>query len=305
MRSPTLTELAPPPAGKTGWPWTEATPQPPDTLPDGAPWPRVSVVTPSYNQAQFLGEAIRSVLLQGYPELDYIVTDGGSTDGSAEIIRKYEPWLAYWVSEKDAGQTDAINKGLRRATGELVAYLNSDDLYLPGALQSIALYMTSHPKLGLGYGDVQIVDASTRPLSVLRGHAPNLHRLIHRAEFIPQQGAFWRRAVLPQVGYLDSTLQYCMDYEFFIRASKAFPAGYLAQPLAGFRFHGSSKSFTREEKMWREALCVSERYGLRPWHAWYWIRRLRHWGLRALPDPVERWLRRRMARPQDPQAWDY
>jgi len=121
MRCPTLSGLPPPPNDRVGWPWTEATPPAGETLPDGRPWPKISIVTPSYNQGQFIEETIRSVLLQGYPNLEYLIIDGGSTDGSVEIIRKYEPWLAYWVSERDGGQSEAINKGFRRATGEIVA----------------------------------------------------------------------------------------------------------------------------------------------------------------------------------------
>ena len=116
MRCSTLAELPPPPPGKTGWPWTEESPRLADMMHDGQPWPRVSIVTPSYNQAEYIEETIRPVLLQGYPDLEYIVIDGGSTDGSVEIIRTYAPWLTYWVSEPDRGQTYAINKGWMRAT---------------------------------------------------------------------------------------------------------------------------------------------------------------------------------------------
>ena len=114
----------------------EGSPRLPDSLPDRRPWPRVSIVTPSYNQSEFIEETIRSVLLQGYPNLEYIILDGASTDGSVDIIRKYAPWLAYWVSEPDRGQTHAINQGWRYATGNIVTYINSDDCYLQGTISS-------------------------------------------------------------------------------------------------------------------------------------------------------------------------
>src|SRR5688572_24844846 len=138
MSSPSLAQMPPPPPEKTGWPWTEESPQLPDTMPNGQPWPKITIVTPSYNQGQFLEETIRSVLLQGYPNLEYIIMDGGSTDGSVDIIRKYEPYIAYWVSTTDRGQSHAINKGFSLATGHLMGWLNSDDVYAPNALMSIA-----------------------------------------------------------------------------------------------------------------------------------------------------------------------
>ncbi len=127
MSCPTLADLPSPPSNQTGWMWNEESSQLPENMPDGHQLPRITIVTPSYNQGQFLEATIRSVLLQGYPNLEYIIIDGGSSDNSVEIIRKYEPWLAYWVSEKDRGQAHAINKGFAHATGSIYAYLNSDD----------------------------------------------------------------------------------------------------------------------------------------------------------------------------------
>jgi len=142
MRCPTLYDLPPPPPGKRGWPWTEASVELPDPMPDGQEWPRVSIVTPSYQQGPFIEETIRSVLLQGYPNLEYIVIDGGSTDETVAILRKYEKWIAYWVSEADKGQSEAINKGFAKASGDLFGWLNSDDVYERCAIPIIAKYFT-------------------------------------------------------------------------------------------------------------------------------------------------------------------
>src|SRR5262245_47892717 len=164
MRCPTLAELPPPPFGKTGWPWTEESRQLPDLMLDGRPRPRVSIVTPSYNQAEYIEETIRSVLLQGYPDLEYILIDGGSTDGSVEIIRTYAPWLTYWVSEPDRGQTDAINKGWARATGEILAYINTDDCYLDNAIATAVQEFRANPGAGMVYGTAIIVDEAGEEL---------------------------------------------------------------------------------------------------------------------------------------------
>ena len=142
----TLKDLPPSPPEKTGWPWTEQTEPLPPRMPDGSEWPRISIVTPSYNQGEFIEETIRSVLLQGYPNLEYIIIDGGSKDNSIELIKKYEKYLAYLVSEPDKGQSHAINKGFRRATGVLVGWQNSDDFYHSGAFEAAAKACFAHPE---------------------------------------------------------------------------------------------------------------------------------------------------------------
>src|SRR3978361_276846 len=134
MRCPSLQELPPPPPGRTGWPWTEESTAPATYPPDGGRWPRISVVTPSFNQANFLEATLRSVLLQGYPDLEFFVLDGGSRDGSVEIIKKYAPWLTEWVSEPDGGQSAAIGRGLRLASGLFFTWINSDDMLSRDAL---------------------------------------------------------------------------------------------------------------------------------------------------------------------------
>jgi len=146
MPCPTLSELPPPPLGKAGWPWTKESPQLPDAMPDGHPSSRVSIVTPSYNQEQFIEETVRSVLLQGYPNLEYIITDGGSTDDSVDTIHKHEPWLAYWVSEPDRGQAHGINKGFLRSGGDILGWINTDDTYEKGAVSLVAAFMAERPE---------------------------------------------------------------------------------------------------------------------------------------------------------------
>src|SRR5438105_6022991 len=160
MRCPTLSELPSPPLGKTDWPWTEDSNQSPGQKNHSNPWPKISIVTPSYNQGQFIEETIRSVLLQGYPDLEYIIIDGGSQDESVEIIKKYEPWLTYWVSEQDRGQSHAINKGFDRSTGLILGWLNSDDVLLPNALATVAVAMPRPEEPVVIAGKAQARDVS-------------------------------------------------------------------------------------------------------------------------------------------------
>ena len=301
-RRPTLAELPPPPPGRVGWPWTEADATGDASVFADQTWPRVSIITPSYQQAQFIEETIRSVLLQGYPALEYIIMDGGSSDGTVEILQRYGDWLA-WVSQPDRGQSDAINQGLRLAGGAVVAYLNSDDLYLPGGVRAIAERFRQDPTVGLVYGDCRVINEVGQDLGFLPRHPFNLHRTIERGEFLPQQAVFWRREAMTKVGLLDDSLHYAMDYEYFIRIARAFAVAYVPLPVAAFRLQNTSKTVSQSEKHWREAFAVSTRYGLKPWKPWYWIRLLRHHGLRLLPARLQNQVRQQMDRPQDPYLY--
>lgn len=218
MRCPTLAELPSPPPGKTGWPWIEESPQLPETMPDGRPWSRITIVTPSYNQGQFIEETIRSVLLQGYPNLEYFIFDGGSTDESVEIIRKYEPWLSYWVSERDKGQSDAINKGFARSTGEILAWLNSDDTYLPVAFKEAATVFETHPSAALVYAKALVTDDKGNELEIL-GKPFNLCMMLTKHNMVPQPSAFIRRRSANQVGSLNINFHYMMDWDYWLRLS--------------------------------------------------------------------------------------
>ena len=241
MRCPTLSELPLPPAGKAGWPWTEENPQLSDSMPDGSPWPRVSIVTSSYNQARFIEETIRSVLLQGYPNLEYIVIDGGSTDGSVGIIRRYEPWLTYWVSEPDGGQSDALQKGFQRATGSIVAWINSDDWYLPGILPERVVELIQDPELVLVYGDCHRVDEAGERINTWRTGPLTVSSLLMDGNQIPQQSTFIRAAALAAIGGIDRSLHYVMDFALWLRLSLVGALKYVPGPVANFRKHQGSK----------------------------------------------------------------
>jgi len=266
MRCPSLDDLPPPAPGKSGWLWTEASPQPPDVMPSGRPWPRVSIVTPSYNQARFVEETIRSVLLQGYPNLEYIVIDGGSTDGSVEIIRKYESWLASWVSEPDRGQCHAVNKGWERATGDILAYLNSDDFYLPGALCRAVIACEECPSSAVIYCDGLWTDEFGQKVKILKGGQLDVKQLIMgSAVDIPQPTAFIRREAIQSVGGLDESLHMAMDFDLWLRLALRYPFKYIeGEPWAALRFHGTQKTQTRILEDRIDALRAIERAILDP-----------------------------------------
>ncbi|MGO8930999.1 MAG: glycosyltransferase family 2 protein [Limisphaerales bacterium] len=223
-------------------------------------WPRISVVTPSYNQGCFIEETIRSVLLQGYPNLEYIIIDGGSTDNSLEIIRKYEPWLSYWVSEKDRGQSHAINKGWARANGDLIAWLCSDDTYLPGALQHAASAWSQNREVAAVVGAVQATDAQSRLIgrpSVPRLPAvPPLDLTLfdHETFFLPQPSCFWPREALDAIGrHVKEELVYGMDRELYYRTCAHGRVSLLSAPLATCRFHDQSKCVAAPFESYKES----------------------------------------------------
>jgi glycosyltransferase involved in cell wall biosynthesis len=279
MRCPGLHELPPPPPGKSGWPWTEASTAVTETMPDGRSWPKLSIVTPSWNQASFVEETIRSVLLQGYPNLEYIVMDGGSTDESAAIIRKYEPWLAYWVSERDQGQSHAINKGFARATGEIFGWVNSDDLYERNALQRMATYFATTSDCALLYGNGWYVDEAGKKTQLCSWIRPYDRRLFLTVNFILQPAAFWRRSLWERAGELELGHHWAMDWEWLLRASALTQPHYLRVELARWRVRPGIKTYIGGWSRRAEIAEISRKYGgvWQPTHLVYQLDRSVAW----------------------------
>lgn len=241
MRCPTLKELPQPPKGETVWPWTEESHQLPDTMPDGSPWPKISIVTPSLNQGQYIEETIRSVLLQGYPNLEYIIIDGGSKDSSVDIIKRYEPWLTYWISETDDGQANAINKGFKISTGEIVAWLNSDDYYLRNIFNRLIKFIIKNTTIDLFYGDLLLLHEKTKKTEIVKARPFNLADQV-RHKIIMQPTCFWRNNLFKKIGYLNETYENIFDVEYFIRASFSIKPKYFPCTLSCFRIQPEAKT---------------------------------------------------------------
>ena len=261
MRCLTLNELPPPPRGKTGWPWTEESPQLPDTMPDGSPWPRVSIVTPSYNAADFIEEALRSALLQGYPDIELIVIDGGSTDGTVEILRKYDPWITYWVSEPDRGQSHALNKGFARATGEWLGWLNADDTYVRGALARVAPYLASDD-VDLVYGDVLYTDERGEFHDIFRSREFSLAAMAEGG-VIHTPSVFWKRRLNAMAGPVSEAYHFTMDNEFWLRVVPHARCRYASMALSTFRRHAGSKTVLDELSLVQESYHILAQYLLK------------------------------------------
>lgn len=205
--------------------------------------PRISIVTPSFKQAHLIERTIRSVLDQGYPNLEYIIQDGGSPDGTREILERYSDRLHHWESVRDNGQTDAINRGFKHASGEIMAYLNSDDLLLPGTLNCIARYFEEHPEVGAVYGHRVLIDDQDREIGrwILPSHDD---RVLSWADYIPQETLFWRRSAWDKVGgKFDESFHFAMDWDFLLRLRDA-GVKFVRLPrfLGAFRVHEAQKT---------------------------------------------------------------
>lgn len=223
--------------------------------------PSISLVTPSFQQGQFLERTIKSVVSQNYPKLEYVIQDGGSDDGSAEIIQRYQNKLTYWSSEPDQGQADAIKKGFNHTSGEIMAWLNSDDLLLPGVLSFIGEYFAKHPEVDVLYGNRVIIDAVDREIGrwVIPGHDPEV---LAWADYVPQETLFWRKRLWDEVGGLDTSFQFALDWDLLLRFQNA-GATFACLPdyLGCFRVHDEQKtSHALESVGYQEMLRLRERH---------------------------------------------
>lgn len=299
--SPTLDALPPPPDGCSGWPWTaDATPATAIDASISTEWPRVTIITPSFNQGATLEQTIRSVLLQQYPNLEYMVIDGGSTDASPAIIQQYAPFLTYWRSAPDHGQADAINRGLARATGDIVNWLCSDDLLEPGAVQAVARAFLDQPDADVVVGDCRRIDAEGRPRSLFRADITSID-LLPVKHLIPQPSCFVRRAALDRgddLPPLDPTLTFAMDRELWcsLRARGA-RWSYIPQTLSRFRVTSQAKSSRGGWAIFNEREHILRQYAPHMAALMRWYRHLhiplvhsRHASDRTLPARLARWV---------------
>ena len=244
--TPNLDKLPEPNIERSGWPWTPPRPETFQFENDDIQWPKISIITPSYNQAEFIEESIRSVVLQGYPNLEYIVIDGGSTDGSVEIIKKYESYLSYWVSESDRGQSDALNKGFSLATGDLIGWQNSDDSYGPNALVKVAQASAELPEADVLYGAINMTDRDGNVFTQLCAPEFDLDLMIPYF-LIHNECMFFRKHTLQNRKLVNEDFHHYMDYElFWSLILQGYNFQYVPGAIAYHRKHENSKSATQQ-----------------------------------------------------------
>ena len=241
--------------------------------------PLVSIITPSFNQVTYLEATIKSVLEQSYPHIEYIIMDGGSTDGSVDVIKKYEGRIAAWVSEQDKGQTDAINKGFNRAKGDILAWINSDDTYAnPNAVADAVNFLIAHPEVAMVYADCNFIDEQGKIIGKFASRQTDYAKLRTGYVHIPQQTMFFRAKYWKELGPLDPSFYFAMDYDLWVRIAKHAPIHYLpGKTWANFRIHTSSKTNVNDERGWKEMLRVHYRDGgsfFSPIVAKYYLRKV-------------------------------
>ncbi len=253
--------------------------------------PLVSIITPSYNQGRFLETTIRSVLEQDYPNIEYIIVDGGSKDNSVEVIRKYQDRLTWWVSEKDKGHADALNKGFSHARGEILAWLNSDDIYFPGAVSEAVAFLCEHAQTGMVYGDAVLIDDTGKAIGRFASKQTDYHRLLRGTVHIPQATTFIRASLWRRVGPLDLSLFFSFDYDLWVRLAKVSELSYVPRQWAYFRLHNSGKSIVNDDRCYPDMLRVQMREG-GSWWSWMRLRYLVRKATYAwMPIRLRIWLR--------------
>jgi len=218
---------------------------------------KISIITPSFNQVEFIEHTIRSIFAQDYPELEYIIVDGGSTDGSVDVIRKYADRLTWWVSEPDKGQADAINKGFRRASGDIVAWLNSDDMYAPGVFSDVNAVFEANRDIGMVYGKAVSFDHDGSPLNELQIGDWSLKDLV-TFHIICQPAVFMRRSVLEQAGYLDDGYHMMLDHHLWLRIAQRTKIHHVPRLWAFARHHAEAKNVSQAPKFGEEAFKILE-----------------------------------------------
>ncbi len=220
---------------------------------------RVSIVTPSFNQAEFLGRTIESVLQQDYDDLEYIVIDGGSNDGSIELLKQYDDQITFWQSQPDAGQSDAINKGMARVTGQVVSYLNSDDCLYPGAVSAIVKAFEQNPNAGVIYGATEKIDAFDRVLKsrFLTPHSYNLHKTLC---LVPQPSSFYSYDAWKRCGPFDANLHFVLDWDFLLKVERHYPIVAIPDLISRFRVYETTKSSAGGWKRLEEIAKIGRKY---------------------------------------------
>ena len=222
---------------------------------------KISIVTPSFNQGEYIEETIKSVIGQNYPHLEYFVIDGGSTDNSTEIIKKYEKKISYWISEPDKGQSDAVNKGLRKMSGDIIAYLNSDDTYLPQTFQIVSNYFENNPDCMVLAGGFYVIDSNSNILYLVDYGSYCKKELQQGLNRIGQHSVFWRKEVMSEVGYFREDLHYSMDFEYWLRIGQKFKFHFIYTPLASYRIHENAKTHVYYSDQIKETKTITQSYG--------------------------------------------